>query len=69
MYEEEFLRCIEMKLLLPAYDYLVKCSHTFNLLDARNAISVSQRQGYIKSIRNMAKQVAEMYVAKESDCL
>ncbi|OAA31717.1 glycyl-tRNA synthetase subunit alpha [Kosmotoga arenicorallina S304] len=67
IYENEFSRCMESELLLPAYDYLVKCSHTFNLLDARNAISVSQRQGYIKSIRNMAKQVAETYVARESD--
>jgi glycyl-tRNA synthetase alpha chain len=46
---------------------MIKCSHVFNLLDARNAISVSQRQSYIKSIREMAKAVAEAYVAKESD--
>ena len=49
------------------YDYMIKCSHVFNLLDARNAISVPQRQSYIKSIREMAKAVAETYVAKESD--
>jgi len=54
-------------LVRPSYDYMIKCSHAFNLLDARNAISVSQRQSYIKSIRDMAKAVAEAYVAQEGE--
>ena len=66
MYRKEFDLCMENGIILPAYDYMAKCSHTFNLLDARNAISVSQRQTYIKSIRNMAKQVAEAYAKQES---
>jgi len=66
-YREEFDLCMEHGLVRPSYDYMIKCSHAFNLLDARNAISVSQRQSYIKSIREMAKAVAETYVAKESD--
>lgn len=67
LYREEFELCLNSGLVRPSYDYMIKCSHVFNLLDARNAISVSQRQSYIKSIREMAKAVAEAYVAKESD--
>ncbi|HNQ71421.1 MULTISPECIES: glycine--tRNA ligase subunit alpha [Mesotoga] len=67
LYREEFELCLNSGLVRPSYDYMIKCSHVFNLLDARNAISVSQRQSYIKSIREMAKAVAETYVAKESD--
>jgi glycyl-tRNA synthetase alpha chain len=47
---------------LPAYDATMKCSHLFNLLDARGAISVSERTGFIGRIRGMAKKVAETYV-------
>jgi glycyl-tRNA synthetase alpha chain len=65
MYRKEFDNCITNDLFLPAYDYLIKCSGTFNLLDARNAISVTQRQTYIKSIREMAKIVATKYVEWE----
>ncbi|PNS41646.1 glycine--tRNA ligase subunit alpha [Mesotoga sp. B105.6.4] len=66
-YREEFDLCMKNGLVRPSYDYMIKCSHAFNLLDARNAISVSQRQSYIKSIREMAKTVAEAYVAKETN--
>ena len=66
-YREEFDLCMKNGLVRPSYDYMIKCSHAFNLLDARNAISVSQRQSYIKSIREMAKTVAEAYVAKEAN--
>lgn len=55
-------KCIEQKLPLPAYEATMKCSHLFNLLDARGAISVSERTGYIGRIRAMAKRVAESYV-------
>jgi glycyl-tRNA synthetase alpha chain len=62
MYEQESKRLIEKGLVLPAYDFCLKCSHTFNLLDARNAISVTERTGYIGRIRNLAKFCAEKYL-------
>jgi glycyl-tRNA synthetase alpha chain len=63
MYEKECIRIVETGLPLPAYDYCLKCSHTFNLLDARNAISVTERTGYIGRVRNLAKLCAESYLA------
>ncbi|MCD8492573.1 MAG: glycine--tRNA ligase subunit alpha [Geovibrio sp.] len=63
MYEKECIRIVETGLPLPAYDYCLKCSHTFNLLDARNAISVTERTGYIARVRNLAKLCAESYLA------
>ena len=62
IYEKEAGRLIEIELPLPAYDYILKCSHTFNLLDARGAISVSERTGYISRVRNIARLCAEEYV-------
>jgi glycyl-tRNA synthetase alpha chain len=64
MYENESGRCIKAGLVLPAYEYCLKCSHAFNLLDARGAISVTQRTGYIARIRNLARACAEGYVAQ-----
>ena len=64
MYEAETRRTIEAGLVQPAYDYALKCSHTFNLLDARGAISVTERQSYIGRVRAMAKMCAEAYVAQ-----
>ena len=61
VYEQESLRLIEAGLPLPAYEMAVKASHTFNLLDARRAISVTERQHYILKIRRLAKAVAEAY--------
>ena len=61
-YEAESLRIIEDALVLPAYEYCLKCSHTFNLLDARGAISVTERTGYIGRIRNLARRCAEEYL-------
>jgi glycyl-tRNA synthetase alpha chain len=49
-------------LVYPAYDYLLSCSHTFNLLHARGALSVAQRQGYIDKIRMAATALAQVYV-------
>ncbi len=66
-YESEALRLVEKDLILPAYDYCLKCSHTFNLLDARKAISVSERTRYIGRIRNIARKVAEHYVAQREE--
>lgn len=64
MYEKESLRLAEKQLVFPAYDFVLKCSHTFNLLDARSAISVTERAGYIGRVRNMSKLCAEGYVAQ-----
>ena len=61
-YEAESQRMIGAGLVLPAYEYCLKCSHTFNLLDARGAISVTERTAYIGRIRNLARQCAEGYV-------
>ncbi|SJZ71476.1 glycyl-tRNA synthetase alpha chain [Pilibacter termitis] len=63
-FENEAKRCIEESLVHPAYDYILKCSHTFNLLDARGAVSVTERAGYLHRIRNMAKSVAKIFVAE-----
>jgi glycyl-tRNA synthetase alpha chain len=60
-YEKESQRLIEAGLALPAYEMVLKASHTFNLLDARHAISVTERQQYILKIRRLAKAVAERY--------
>ena len=61
-FEAESLRIIRESLVLPAYEYCLKCSHTFNLLDARGAISVTERTGYIARIRNLARACAEGYL-------
>ncbi|MFS8859219.1 glycine--tRNA ligase subunit alpha [Synechococcus sp. B60.1] len=55
---------LAVSLLLPAYDYVLKCSHTFNLLDARGVIAVAERTLYIGRIRNLARQLAELYVSQ-----
>jgi len=61
-YEAEADRIIKEKLVLPAYEYCLKCSHTFNLLDARGALSVMERTSYIGRIRNLARVCAEGYL-------
>lgn len=61
-FEKESKRAIEEGLVHPAYDYVLKCSHVFNLLDARGAVSVTERAGYIARIRNLAKSVAKRFV-------
>ena len=62
MYEQEALRVVEKGFVLPAYDQVLKCSHTFNLLDARGAISVTERTGFIARVRNLARVCAQAYV-------
>ena len=62
MFEREAQRITELGYVQPAYDYLLKCSHTFNLLDARGAISVAERQGYIARVRHLARHCALAYV-------
>jgi glycyl-tRNA synthetase alpha chain len=60
-YETEAKKLIEAQCVLPGYEMVMKASHTFNLLDARGAISVTERQAYIGRVRNLAKSVAEAY--------
>lgn len=62
IYEKEAKRIIEKGLFLPAYDYVLKCSHTFNLLDARGALGVSERERYIKRVRELAKKCAAAFL-------
>ena len=61
-YEAECTRALAAGLVLPAYDYVLKCSHAFNLLDARGAISVTERQGYILRVRSLAKACCSAYL-------
>jgi len=62
--QREAVRMLGEGLILPAYDYVVKCSHLFNILDARGAVSVSERTSYIARIRDLARRTAEAYVAE-----
>ncbi|MDD7593326.1 MAG: glycine--tRNA ligase subunit alpha [Peptoniphilaceae bacterium] len=64
LYEKEAMRQMEQKLVYPAYDYTLKCSHTFNVLDARGAIAVSERNHYIARVRDLARGVAQIYLEK-----
>ena len=66
-YESEAVRLIEAKLSLPAYEQVVKASHTFNLLDARGAISVTERQRYILRVRTLARAIAQSYVQARAE--
>ncbi len=67
IYEKEGLRLMEKNLVIPAYDYILKCSHTFNTLDAKGAIGVSQRASFIGRVRNMAKNVAQTFVKQREE--
>ena len=62
MYEAEGLRTAQKGLVLPTYDHCLKCSHTFNMLNARGAISVAERTSYIGRVRNLARLSAEEYL-------
>jgi glycyl-tRNA synthetase alpha chain len=66
-HERECRHLIERGLPLPAYDQVLKCSHTFNLLDARGAISATQRASYIARVRNLARDVAQLYLASRAE--
>jgi glycyl-tRNA synthetase alpha chain len=67
MYEGECQRIIALGLVLPAYDYCLKCSHTFNLLNARGAISVAERASLIGRVRHLARLCAERYLAQRQE--
>ena len=65
-HEAECKKLLERELPLPAYDQVLKCSHTFNLLEARGAISVTARAGYIARVRDLAREVARLHLASEA---
>ncbi|UOS01287.1 glycine--tRNA ligase subunit alpha [Helicobacter pylori] len=65
--QAEALHCLENKLPLPAYDFVMLCSHFFNILDARKAISVAERQNYILQIRDLAKGCALLYKEQKEE--
>jgi glycyl-tRNA synthetase alpha chain len=67
LYEAEALRIIKEGLVMPAYDYCLKCSHVFNLLDARRAISVTERTSYIKRVRNIANRCAQAFLKQREE--
>lgn len=66
-FEGECLRLVEEGLVMPAYEFVMKCSHAFNLLDARRAISVSERVAIIGRVRKLARKVAEAFVAQREE--
>ena len=62
LFEQEAFSALEAGLVLPAHDYVLKCSHTFNILDTRGAVGVTERQGYFRRMRKLSSMVAEAYV-------
>lgn len=67
IYEQEARRLLEKGLVLPGYDYVLKCSHAFNLLDAHGSISVAERTAYIARVRNLARLCAQRYLAQRAE--
>jgi glycyl-tRNA synthetase alpha chain len=65
--EEECRQLVERRLPLPAYDQVLKCSHMLNLLDARGALSVTERAAYVGRVRTLAREVARLYLEQEDD--
>jgi glycyl-tRNA synthetase alpha chain len=62
LYQQEAEQLMKRELVLPSYDYVLKCSHAFNLLDARGVISVTERTRYIRQVRGLARKVAQLYL-------
>jgi len=67
VYEREARRCIEAGLVVPAHDYNLKCSHTFNVMDTRGAIGVTERAQYFRRMREVAAEISELYVAQREE--
>ena len=67
IYEKEALACFDKGLVLPAVDYVLKCSHAFNVLDARGSISVTERVSYIARVRNLARRCAQGYYEQREE--
>ena len=66
-YEKETHACLDAGLVLPATDHVLKCSHTFNMLDARGVISVTERVSYIERVRRLAQRIARAYVKQREE--
>jgi glycyl-tRNA synthetase len=66
-YEKEAYSCLDKGLVLPGVDYVLKCSHTFNILNARGSISVTERASYIARVRNLARRCAQAYTKQRED--
>ncbi|OGO72067.1 MAG: glycine--tRNA ligase subunit alpha, partial [Chloroflexi bacterium RBG_19FT_COMBO_56_12] len=64
LYHQEAETCLAKGLVLPAHDYILKCSHTFNVLDARGAIGITERQAYFGRMRDLSRRTAEAYLAQ-----
>lgn len=62
LFEREAQQALEKGLVLPAHDYLLKCSHTFNILDTRGAVGVTERQAFFGSMRDLSRKIAETYI-------
>lgn len=67
LYQKEAEQLMDKGLVLPSYDYVLKCSHTFNLLDARGVISVTERTRYIRQVRGLARRVAQLYLQQREE--
>ena len=67
IYEKEARNCLDQELVLPAYDWTLKCSHIFNTLDARGAVSVTERVGIIKRVRDLAVRCAAQYLESRKE--
>jgi glycyl-tRNA synthetase len=67
LYESEARVCMEQGLVIPAYDYIQRCSHTFNILDSRGAIGVTERASYFRRMRDLSRQVARVYVEQRKE--
>jgi glycyl-tRNA synthetase alpha chain len=67
MYEKECLKISEEGIVLPAYDYCLKCSHVFNILEARGVISVTERTKYIERVRNLARIISQNYLTQREE--
>lgn len=67
LYQKEAEQLMDKGLVLPSYDYVLKCSHSFNLLDARGVISVTERTRYIRQVRGLARRVAQLYLQQRQD--
>jgi glycyl-tRNA synthetase len=67
LYEAEAKTCMERGLVIPAYDYVLRCSHTFNVLDSRGAVGVTERAHYFSRMRDLSRQIARLYVEQRKE--
>ena len=67
LYEAEAKSCMEQGLVIPAYDYVLRCSHTFNILDSRGAIGVTERASYFGRMRDLSRRIARLYVEQREE--